>query len=442
MIISLSVENWMSFRDRATLSMVATRERQHGERIARLDRYQMRVLPAMALYGGNASGKTNLFKALAVAKALIVTGTQPDRRIPVVPFLLDKDRATQPSRFEIEFLIDDIVYALTFSATRQTVVEERLVRVGTTTERTLYHRQHQTITFDESLDEDPQFLKFAFRGTRDNQLFLTNSVSQNVQQFRPIYDWFKDTLEMVDPDTRSGEGGALFFDDDHPFTVNMNEMLRTLDTGVSHLGSKHVPFDSIQFPEDMKNELQERLDEGESALLVGPVNRYLVTRENGELLAMKRVTIHPMNDGTEATFEVSQESDGSQRLIDLLPAFLDLADGTSKKVYVIDEVDRSLHTLLTRRLLEDYLAACTADTRTQLFLTTHDVLLMDQRWFRRDEMWVTERDAAGGSSLLSFSEYRNMRYDKDIRKSYLQGRLGGIPRMTPARTVEIATAEA
>lgn len=126
---------------------------------------------------------------------------------------------------------------------------------------------------------------------------------------------------------------------------------------------------------------------------------------------------------------MSQESDGSQRLIDLLPAFVDLGNDDARSVYVIDELDRSLHALLTRRLLEDYLSTRSTGTRTQLLLSTHDVLLMDQRWLRRDEMWVTERDAAGASNLFSFNEYRDVRSDKDIRKSYLQGRLGGIPRI-------------
>ena len=116
-------------------------------------------------------------------------------------------------------------------------------------------------------------------------------------------------------------------------------------------------------------------------------------------------------------------------MIDLLPAFLDLFGGRSKTVYVVDEVDRSLHTLLIRSLLEKYLNTCTTQTRSQLLLTTHDVLLMDQQLLRRDEMWVAERGASGASSLLSFSEYKDIRYDKDIRKSYLQGRLGGIPRI-------------
>ena len=115
--------------------------------------------------------------------------------------------------------------------------------------------------------------------------------------------------------------------------------------------------------------------------------------------------------------------------MDLLPAFLELAAPGSKNVFVIDEVDRSLHTLLTRRLLEAYLASCFADTRSQLLLTTHDVLLMDQQLLRRDEMWVAERKSTGASTLVSFAEYKDVRYDKDIRKSYLQGRLGGIPRI-------------
>ena len=96
----------------------------------------------------------------------------------------------------------------------------------------------------------------------------------------------------------------------------------------------------------------------------------------------------------------------------------------TERVFVIDEIDRSLHTLLTRELLAGYLESCTPDTRSQLLLTTHDVLLMDQKLFRRDEMWVTERDGLGCTSLLPFSSYKDMRYDKDIRKKLSSGSVG------------------
>ena len=96
MIISFSVENWMSFRDRTTFSMVASRERQHGERVPKLGKYQTRVLPIAAIYGGNASGKTNFFKALSFAKTLVVEGTRPDSLIPIETFRLD-DEVEKPA---------------------------------------------------------------------------------------------------------------------------------------------------------------------------------------------------------------------------------------------------------------------------------------------------------------------------------------------------------
>ena len=425
MIIRFSVENWMSFRDQATFSMIASRERQHGERVPKLGKYQTRVLPIAAIYGGNASGKTNFFEALYFAKTLVVKGSGIDSLIPIEPFRLDDEGTNRPSRFAFELLIDETIYEFSFAVTRKTVIEERLVVITTTSEKVLYDRRDEAINFDASLAKD-MFLKFAFEGTRDNQLFLTNSVSQKVDKFRPVYDWFKDTLNLVAPDSRF-EPFDQFLDEEHPLYSAMNEMLQRLDTGIAHLGSEEVPFENIPFPGPIKTQLQEELEEGETVRSINP--RFVVTREDGELIAKKMVSFHPKSDGTEAKFEIHQESDGSQRIIDLLPAFLDLSVQTPPKVYVIDEIDRSLHPLLIWQLLETYLANCSTGTRTQLLLTTHNVMLMDQQLLRRDEMWVAERDASGVSSLFSFSEYKDVRYDKDLRKSYLQGRLGGIPRI-------------
>jgi AAA15 family ATPase/GTPase len=432
MIISFFVENWMSFRDSVSFSMIASRERQHRDRLPKVGKYDTRVLPVAAIYGGNASGKTNFFKALNFAKMLVVKGTQPDSHLAVEGFRLDNASIDKPSRFVFELLIEETIYEFSFSVNRKSILEEKLVVIKSTSERVLYARRSGTIEFDELLKKD-QFLKFAFKGTRDNQLFLTNSVSQKVDNFRPIYDWFKDTLDLVAPDSRF-EPFEQFIDDGHPLYATMNEMLPQLDTGIAHLGGEEIPFENIPLPDAVKMMLQEEVKEGMPIRLMSDKNDHFVfTRKNGELIAKKLVTYHPKTDGTEAKFEIRQESDGSQRVIDLLPAFLELAAPGSKKVFVIDEVDRSLHTLLTRRLLEAYLASCSANTRSQLLLTTHDVLLMDQHLLRRDEMWVAERNPKGLSTLVSFAEYKDVRYDKDIRKSYLQGRLGGIPRILLSR---------
>lgn len=431
MLVRFSLENWMSFRDRVSFSMVASRERQHNDRLPKLGKYQTRLLPIAAIYGGNASGKTNFFKALSFAKNLVVRGTQPESLIAVEPFRLGSSPNVQPTRFCFEVLIDEIIYEFSFAVTREAVLEEKLVVITSTSEKVLYDRLDGKVNFDSSLDKD-QYLQFAFHGTRDNQLFLTNSVSQRLDHFQPVHEWFKDRLELVAPDSRF-EPFEEFLDESHPLYSTMNEMLPQFDTGIAHLGGEDIPFDNIPLPEPLKTKLQEDVKEGMAVRLrTEPVNeRFVVTRRGGELLARKLVTYHPKADGTHAKFEIRNESDGSQRIIDLLPAFLDLLGQGSQKVFVIDEIDRSLHTLLTRRLLEMYLSNCTPKTRTQLLLTTHDVLLMEQQLLRRDEMWVAERDATGTSTLFSFSEYKDIRFDKDIRKSYLHGRLGGIPRIQP-----------
>jgi uncharacterized protein len=429
MIVSFALENWMSFCNPVTFSMVASRERQHKERVPRIGKYQTRVLPIAAIYGGNASGKTNFFKALNFARTLVVKGTQPDSLIPVERFRLDTEGNSLPARFTFELLIDESIYEFNFAVTREAVLEEKLVAITSTSEKVLYDRRDSKPNFHDSLAND-QHLRFAFKGTRDNQLFLTNSVSQKVDNFRPVYNWFKDTLELIAPDSRFMPF-EQFIDKGHPLYTSMNKILPQLDTGIAHLDAEEIPFENIPLPEPLKTKLQEEVKEGVSVrLLTEPVNeRFVVTRRDGELIAKKLMTYHTKADGTEIKFEIHHESDGSQRVIDLLPAFLELSAQNSEKVYVIDEVDRSLHPLLIRRLLESYLASCSVETRSQLLLTTHDVLLMDQQLLRRDEMWVAERYASGASNLISVSEYKDVRYDKDIRKSYLQGRLGGIPRI-------------
>ncbi|VAW86669.1 ATPase/GTPase, AAA15 family, partial [hydrothermal vent metagenome] len=278
MIVSFSVENWMSFRNRVSFSMIASRERQHGGRVPKIGKYQTRVLPVAAIYGGNASGKTNFFKALSFAKGLVVKGTQPDSLIPIEHFRLDIEKGDQPSRFAFELLVEETIYEFSFAVTRKAVLEEKLVQITSTSEKVLYDRHDGGPNFDESLKNN-QFLQFAFQGTRDNQLFLTNSVSQKVDIFKPVYNWFKDTLELVAPDSRF-EPFEQFLDEEHPLFATMNEMLPQLDTGITHLGGEGIPFENIPLPEPLKIKLQEDVKEGMTVrLMTEPINeRFVVTR--------------------------------------------------------------------------------------------------------------------------------------------------------------------
>ena len=429
MIISVSLENWMSFRDRVTFSMIASREHQHMERVPRVEKYRKGILPIATIYGGNASGKTNFFKALNFVRNLVVDGTRPDSFISVDAFRLDAQATNQPTRFSFELLVEEKIYEFSFTVTKKAVLEESLTEITSNSERELYKRQGEIIIFDKKL-KNQDFLEFASKGTRDNQLFLTNSVSQKVENFRPIYNWFDDNLQLIAPDSRF-EPFERFFNDKHPIYETMNKVLQGLDTGIVKLSGEEIEIDNIHLPQSILVKLQEEVKVGKSARVrVEPRNdRIFVTRnqKSGELSAKRLLAYHPQTDGALIPFEIRQESDGTQRVIDLIPAFIELSKSQSSRVFVVDELDRSLHTLLTRSLIEFYLASCSAKSRSQLLLTTHDVLLMDQQCLRRDEMWVAERDVRGVSSLLSFNEYKDVRKALTIRRSYLQGRLGGIP---------------
>ncbi len=426
MLIDFSVENWMSFRDKACFSMVGSRERQHNERVPRLKKYKTKILPVASIYGGNASGKTNFFRALNFVRDIIVDGSLPDRDIFVEPFILDKNYRNKPSKFEITMFIDEenMIYKYCFSVVRKGVVEESLTKIYPQKSEVLYDRKKSDLYLAPQLG-DENFKKFLFKSTRPNQLFLTSTVFQNLNDFKPIYNWFRNSLELISPVSKFRPFEFLI-ENNNPLNDVVNNILPKLDTGIASMGSVDVRIEDSPV---LAYETS-RLEEGTSARISAPGNeRFLIAKQDGELKAKKLVTFHEDSDGNPIKFNINQESDGTQRIIDLAPAFLEILFQDQKKTYIIDEVDRSLHTVLTRRLIETYLEKCNENSRSQLLMTTHDALLIDQNVFRRDEMWVAERDITGNSELIAFSEYKDVRYDKDIRKSYLQGKLGGIPRL-------------
>ena len=428
-IVTALVSNWRSFRDPVTFSMVASRERQHSFRVSRVKRIHARLLPIAAIFGGNASGKTNFFRAINFAKTLIVRGTRrPGARIPVEPFRLDDESGTKPSRFEFRLLIDEILYNYRFSVTSERVLMESLARTKATKEVQLYKRTHDTIDLHPTLGND-SVLQFAFQSTRPNQLFLTSSVLLNIDTFLPVYQWFSDQLELVAPDSRFAPFASLA-KNTSKMNAKITDAISQLDVGIARIDIEEISLDRI-LPKALIEDMTEDLKDDQHAVLkLGKHSgEYIVVRKNGELVGKQLVTIHRKTNGNEVKFELRDESDGSRRVLDLLPGFVDLSGSRSQSVYMIDEIDRSLHTVLTRSLLESYLRQCSHETRSQLVFTTHDAQLIDQSLLRRDEIWVTETDKEYVSHLFSFGDYDGIRHDKDIRKSYLQGRLGGIPRI-------------
>ena len=402
--------------------MVASTERQHRDRTARLEKYKTNILPVAAIYGANASGKSNFLAALNFAKGLVVEGVKPDRDTGTRPFLLDKSSSSKPSSFTFEILVDDIVYEYSFTVSKKKVIEEALSEIRAASSKLLFQRKGVKHHFHNSL-EDKKKLELIFESTRENQLLLTSTIDHNYNHFRPVYEWFRDSLVLITPDSQYGLFNYFYN------LSNIDLLLRQLDTGIEHLKLEAIDLRNTPPPQSLLDSMKDAVNEGE-VLLVSPPDskdKFLFSMRSGELIMERLMTVHNMKNGGEVVFGLSQESDGSLRLIDLLPAFLKLADNDSSSIFFIDEIDRSLHTLLVRELITRYLASCNAEFKSQLLFTTHDVQLFDQSLLRRDEMWLTEKNNIGESELFSLREFEDIRHDKDIRKSYLHGRLGGIP---------------
>ena len=179
-----------------------------------------------------------------------------------------------------------------------------------------------------------------------------------------------------------------------------------------------------------REHLASTLKEGGSGALVRSIQgqRFSVYMQGGELKAAKaKLYRKSADDDTRVAFDVSEESDGTMRLFDLLPLFHELMVKGSRRTYVVDELDKSMHTHLTKKLFDYYLSSRTPNSRGQLIATLHDTELLDQKMFRRDEMWIVRRDKNGASTLTRISNERHLRHDKDLRRGYLQNTVVGLP---------------
>jgi uncharacterized protein len=434
MLIRFTVENFRSFDQEAVFSMLPGRMLKHDNHIMQHSGHGIDVLRTALLYGANASGKSNLVRAMAFVQSFIKQGTQPKQAIPVDAFNLRSMRVSEPSRFEFEFIVGQRAYAYGFVVDWHMVHEEWLYEVTSKVERQLFERVtsirgiSQT-TFDHQVekDEDQQFLNFVTRSTRPNQLWLTKATENNVQFIEDIYKWFVESLTIIFPDSQY-RGIQVAIHKDKKFTEALGTFLREMNTGVDQVCTNKVDYETIEPLRRIVSEVEGSNHNSESGVGTEgkfvvtdgpPGHRYLLHRnQDGSFEAFSLGTRRYI-DGEPIGFDLFDESDGTQRLFDLFPILY----GARNRVFVIDELERSLHPNLVRRFIQHFLES---DTNNQLIVTTHESTLLDLDLLRRDEIWFVEKAPNGASTLYSLEEFKP-RHDLDIRKGYLHGRFGAIP---------------
>jgi hypothetical protein len=440
MLVRFSVENYLSIKERLDFSLIKGNGTTHSNHILPAKNYNdVAVLRSAIIYGANASGKSNLIKALAFSKKFILDGVKPDRPIPRQPFILDTSSSSKASRFEFEIKIDDDIYAYGFEINNKQVLEEWLYLTGKRKENLIFERKaidrkEITFNFEENIDDSEEiFIQKLSESVQTNKLLLTELGVRDIPaltQIKKIYKWFQEKLVIIFPDTKVN-GIEFSLEKDKELESSLTELLKYFDTGITGIELIELDFakDIQDIPEELKQDLLEDMKNGHRIMIQSLRGiRYALYRDLDKIKAYKLMTKHTVADGANnqesINFEIKQESEGTQRLIDLIPALIMLQK--SNIVIFVDELDRSLHPMLSQNMIKRFFEACNATNDSQLIITSHESSLLSLKTFRKDEIWFVEKNERGESKAYSLQDF-NPRYDKDIRKGYLQGRFGAIP---------------
>ena len=440
MLIKISIENFKSFDQQEDLSMISSSKMQ-GNKSHRMKIKQTQLLKHAVVYGANASGKSNLVAAFAFIKTTLMGG------LPIASandFCRNKEtNKTRESVFELQFTVGDTFYAYGFSA----ILSQRKI-----TEEWLYELMqdggaHQLFIREggnaPSLGEDvklsaaekSRFTVYSedFAG-HDMQLFLSEmnrgkkyAKNSKLIFFADAFWWIMNNIIVINPNIGISNTEAYYNDES---LDNISKLIQAFDTGITDIKTRQITVDEMSkmIPAEVVQSIfthlktQMQMTNLPSIQMTWRVEGGFFNiriKENSE----PEITTLVLKHGKSVfDFNFFEESDGTKRLFDLIDMLLTDRPDT---VFVVDELERSLHPKLTEHFLKLFMEAHDG-VRMQLVFTTHEDTIMDQSLFRRDEIWFVERDADNASKIYSLDRFKE-RYDKKLSKAYLEGRYGAIP---------------
>ena len=446
MLIRFVVENFLSFKDRTEFYMSAGSTLRHRSHV--VTEQGQRILKGSFLFGANAGGKSNFLKAVQFARDIVRSDTglkniDCDNK----HFRVDSAYKTKPGVFQFDFTTDGKMYSYGFavSYTAASVEEEWLYRIDGDKETCIFERERaddnrafeiksQYPFKDEKNEARFDFMKELFTGPDPKKkqiLFLTDVVTnspegeEDFQPFREAANWFSSVF-VVYPDSVSNILALL---DEEKNRAFFSSYLTCCDTGIEDVIKREINLDDYIANSENQNfkKIMGELDKGfqnpymtSVSLGYGDNDRIEIVKKQDALYA----TDVMMNHGNqEDLFHLSDESDGTRRLIDLFPVYLETLK--ENRVFFVDELDRSLHTKAVQEFIRMFYEL-TEGKASQLIATAHDSNLLDLDLLRQDEIWFVDRQRDHSSRLYSLNEFRS-KFERNVGQEYLLGRYGALP---------------
>jgi len=437
MFIRFAVSNLFSFQKETEFNLFPGRINRLGHH--KYKALGIETLKTSAVYGANGAGKSNLIRAIDALREFVISGNIPEA-LSTQKFKLRVISEDEPVYLGIEFIHLNKAYYYGIHVNNGMVLKEVLLisGLGKKEDKRLFERitkpdKSSGITFFAGFEQSNE--NILLKGIIEKDLLkpdkalltLLNGLSnESFKEMKMAFDWFAGNLEIIYPSSRP-VALVQSLDVKKNLLSFANEIMVSFHTGVSRLDLEKKTIEEF-FGEENRKEIEKILSEMKSYpdKIIGLMNRdeeIIVVNEAGKIMA-KRLSLHHSTDkGQLIPFTLNQESDGTKRLLQYIPAILDVI--TNDKIYFIDEIERSIHPLLIRELIRKF--SEDEHTKGQLIFTTHESNLLDQGIFRQDEIWFAEKNLHGATELYPLTEFKKEHHTIDLRKGYLTGRYGAIP---------------
>ena len=426
MLIDFSVKNFRSFKDKQTLTLVkdAGKEMEETNTFKSPSPASESLVRSAAIYGANSAGKSNLIDAIRVFQQIVRESSRKisiNDKLELVPIRLSTKTESQPTEFEINFIVKGVRYQFGFVANQERILEEWLLAYPNRRPQLWYERTYKNKAtqweFGTKLTGSKQTWANA---TRDNALFLSTAVQLNSHQLTPVYDWLVHSLEISAKKRWSGditttlcqhEGGKK----------QVLDFLTKADLDIVDIKTKKRDI----APDSMFAELEKTHRDG-----------LFVHLSESSLNYFDIKTARVNNQGEQVFLDFRTESLGTQKLYDLAgPWITALENGHT---LFVDEMNNHFHPKLIEYLISLFHNSETNKHNAQLVFTTHETSILNQNIFRRDQIWFVERDPVEGSTIFPLTDFRIRNTLSNLESAYLSGRYGGIPYINrePLRVAE------
>ncbi|MGO8731812.1 MAG: AAA family ATPase [Terriglobia bacterium] len=430
-MIRFRARNFRSLKEEQELSLVASSLKDSPEAVTQVEGLDLGLVRVAAIYGANASGKSNVIKALAYMSSAVQNSQRrwpPEGPIPREPFLLDPQSKIDPSSFDVDLQIRGVRFHYGFTLNDQEISEEWLDAYPSgskpTRKQMWFKREGKAFTFGNKLGGDNRAIE---RLTRPNSLFLSAAAQNNHEILLPVYKWFAEHFRYVPKERGDLNIETAKMCRDETLKSPVLGMLQLADLGVVGLDVRETEHELAlpTFERGADAEIRAVAEEANEA--VRRLFAKIEEKMKGVGILDKEPVLGFIHTGSAkggVTLGEHNESDGTLAFFGLLGPALGAvkSDGT----ICVDELDASLHPLLALEVVRLFNDPKLNPRGAQIIFTTHDTNLLDKASLRRDQIWFTEKDAEGSTHLYPLTDFKP-RKNENLERGYLQGRYGAVP---------------